>query len=71
MNAKRTFLAGALVVLTAVGAANAAPPAPGTCPADVGQALAEACPCDGTPGWKNHGKYVSCVVRLRNQLRKD
>jgi hypothetical protein len=44
------------------------------CPADVGAALAAACPCaadaDGVP-WKNHGKYVSCVVRYRNELRKN
>lgn len=58
-----------VVMLAMVGSA-AAQPAPGSCPADVGQALAEACPCDGPQPWKNHGKYVSCVVRLRNELRK-
>jgi len=46
----------------------------GDCPADVAAALATACPCDadvqGAP-WKNHGKYVSCVVRYRNDLRRQ
>lgn len=55
-------------------------PAPVSCPvppATVASMVAEACPCAGrmledgsTEAWKNHGKYVSCVVRLRNQLRK-
>jgi hypothetical protein len=46
-------------------------PEPAPCPPDVAAALAEACPCDGgTAPWKNHGRYVSCVVRFRNQLRK-
>src|SRR5882672_3425417 len=40
---------------------------PGSCPTDVGAALAARCPCDGQ---KNHGQYVSCVVRFRNALRK-
>ena len=46
----------------------------GTCPADVAAALAAACPCDANANaqaWKNHGQYVSCVVRFRNVLRKD
>ena len=70
MNPMKTVLAAVAVLFAAVAVSHAAPPAPGTCPADVGAALAEACPCDA-PSWKNHGKYVSCVVRLRNQLRKD
>lgn len=49
------------------------PPAP--CPPDVGAALAAACPCDAASGlaqpWKNHGTYVSCVVKLRNDLRRQ
>ncbi len=71
MNAKMTIGAAVIALLSLAGVARAVPPAPGTCPADVGEALAAACPCDGSPAWKNHGKYVSCVVRLRNQLRKD
>jgi hypothetical protein len=27
-------------------------------------------PDDSIEPWKNHGKYVSCVVHLRNDLRK-
>jgi len=41
-------------------------------------AIAAACPCEGTTDdagnlvpWKNHGKYVSCVLRFRNDLRKQ
>ena len=52
-------------------------PAPITCPTDVAVALAETCPCDGkmlptgeVQPWKNHGQYVSCMVRFRNALRK-
>lgn len=44
------------------------------CPADVAGAVAAACPCDADGNgqqWKNHGKYVSCVVRFRNELRKQ
>lgn len=59
-----------------VGASSAAakpPPKVTECPADVGASLVATCPCDG-PGqglaWKNHGGYVSCVVRYRNALRK-
>jgi len=58
-------------------AAIAKRPAPVTCPADVGAAIAEVCPCEGklmpdlsVRPWKNHGQYVSCVVRYRNALRK-
>ena len=53
-------------------------PEPMTCPTDVPAALAAACPCDGkvlpnnaVVPWKNHGEYVSCVVRYRNALRKS
>jgi hypothetical protein len=44
------------------------------CPEDVGEALGAACPCGADAegqAWKNHGKYVSCVVRFRNELRKE
>ncbi len=44
------------------------------CPTDVGAFIAAACPCDADSGghaWKNHGQYVSCVVRHRNELRKQ
>lgn len=63
-----------IALLMGAGSAVAKPPVDVTeCPADVGAALAATCPCDG-PGqgqaWKNHGGYVSCVVRYRNALRK-
>ena len=53
---------------------NAPAPASADCPTDVGEAIAAACPCDGPSAehaWKNHGKYVSCVVRFRNDLRRQ
>src|SRR5262245_568200 len=44
------------------------------CPTDVEAAIGAACPCaddgHGQP-WPNHGQYVSCVVRFRNDLRRD
>ena len=62
-------------VLAAAVMASATPALaqPTECPADVAAALAEACPCDTNgqgQSWKNHGKYVSCVVHYRNDLRK-
>ena len=52
-------------------------PAPITCPTDVVLAMDEQCPCAGkmlpdgsVAAWRNHGQYVSCVVHLRNALRK-
>src|SRR5206468_12416121 len=52
-------------------------PGPITCPTDIPSALAEQCPCAGkmlpdasVAPWRNHGQYVSCVVHLRNALRK-
>ncbi len=51
-------------------------PAPVACPLDVAQAVAAACPCNGTPEdpgllpWRNHGEYVRCVAHYRNALRK-
>jgi len=59
----------ALAVLAVATSALAAPPAPITCPADAGAWVAEQCPCDGPA--PTHGKYVSCVVRARNLLRKS
>jgi hypothetical protein len=66
---------GSLTVLLLVGSgvafAKGKPPVITECPPDVGAALATACPCDGgAQPWKNHGGYVSCVVRYRNALRK-
>jgi hypothetical protein len=63
----------AIALVLNAGSAVARPPQPIPCPPDVGAALAEECPCDGKNGqaWKNHGKYVSCVVRYRNLLRKS
>ncbi len=37
------------------------------CPEDAGKVIADACPCDQ----RNHGQYVSCVVRHRNDLRRQ
>ena len=52
--------------------------APGTgsaaCPDDVAAAIGAACPCSADKNgqsWANHGRYVSCVVRFRNDLRRD
>jgi hypothetical protein len=61
-------------------AGHGKPPAV-TCPTDTSAAGIEAaidatCPCAGKSGdsgpvaWRNHGQYVSCVVRYRNALRK-
>ena len=72
----RTFLTVvSLMLLASASNVLAKPPQAGggTCPDDVGVALAAACPCDAdanAQGWKNHGKYVSCVVHYRNGLRK-
>jgi hypothetical protein len=70
------------LILTATPAV-AKPGRPGrgdgaTCPTDVAASLAGSCPCEGrtapdgtvTP-WRNHGQYVSCVARARNQLRRQ
>jgi hypothetical protein len=52
-------------------------PARAACPVDVGAELAAACPCSGPAGlpsgrtWKNHGQHQSCVVRFRNDLRRQ
>lgn len=55
-------------------------PEPVPCPeGDVLTAIAEQCPCEGTTDettaeivpWRNHGKYVRCVVKSTNMLRKS
>ena len=59
--------------LSALALMFMATPARADCPADVGAALAAACPCSGpaTGGtWKNHGQHQKCVVHFRNNLRK-
>ena len=69
MRSKIVWLLSA-VVLASTGQVWAQ--AGGECPEDAGVAIAEACPCDGHgQPWKNHGQYVSCVVRFRNDLRKQ
>ena len=72
----RIVALSALLLLPGVATAKGRP-GPITCPADVPLALAEHCPCAGkmlpdasVAPWRNHGQYVSCVVRLRNALRK-
>ena len=53
-------------------------PEPMPCPEDVDVAVATACPCNGKvtsdnsiEPWRNHGQYVRCVVKYRNQLSKS
>ena len=40
----------------------------------TGCSIGQLCPCEGPQGssepWKNHGKYVSCVSKAANQLKK-
>ena len=75
-NATRlVVLFGALALPT--GAFAKGKPQPITCPPDVATAIETTCPCEGrmlpnggVQPWKNHGQYVSCVVHLRNALRK-
>jgi hypothetical protein len=73
-----TSILALLLVLVMVDIAWAkGRPQPMSCPPDVALALEEACPCAGkmlgngsVEPWRSHGQYVSCVVRLRNALRK-
>ena len=72
------FLIAVVAFLAVPVGAYAKKPTPMPCPDDVAAALAAACPCDGqkqsdgsTLPYRNHGKYVSCVVHFRNQLRKS
>src|SRR5712692_3131247 len=67
------FMMALLASATSTAFAKA-PGAGGTCPPDLGAALAAACPCDANSQaqpWKNHGKYASCVVHFRNGLRQQ
>jgi hypothetical protein len=67
----RTIFSALILGVLALSATALAQPA---CPEDVEETIAAACPCaaDGQgKGWLNHGKYVSCVVRLRNDLRRQ
>ena len=71
-----TRILSLLSVAGVTAALLAASPARADCPPDVGAAVAAACPCEGIAGpngpepWRNHGQYVSCVVRFRNDLRR-
>lgn len=74
---KLTSLLVAASCLALSPSAWAKRPEPITCPEDVVSSVAETCPCDGkvlpdlsVQPWRNHGQYVSCVVRYRNALRK-
>lgn len=63
------FALGAILLTAGSAAAQG-----NECPEDVGAALGAACSCDADgngKAWKNHGQYVSCVVRFRNDLRKQ
>jgi len=63
--------AGLAMLLAIAGGASAQ--GANDCPADAGAALAGACPCGGEAAdkpWRNHGQYVSCIVRFRNDLRQ-
>ena len=71
MRTTTQFLVLAGILMAPPGAIAKRPPAPTSCPTDLAAAVAQACPCEGgAQAWKNHGKYVSCVVRFRNSLRK-
>lgn len=70
---RNLLLSALLGALLVAAPERAAAQAGDECPDDVGAAIAAACPCDADQGgraWKNHGKYVSCVVRFRNDLRR-
>jgi hypothetical protein len=62
-------------LIAAAAFISAAPAAHAQCPDDPEAFIAAACPCEsngnGNGGWKNHGGYTSCVVRLRNDLRRQ
>jgi len=69
---RKLMLMLAFGLLVVPGRAEAQPA--DECPAGVAAAVAAACPCDADGSghaWRNHGKYVSCVVRFRNALRKQ
>jgi hypothetical protein len=56
-----------IAALMVLGSASGAVAQSDTCPTDVEATIAAACPCDASA---NHGKFVSCVVRQRNDLRR-
>ena len=67
---------GCLAIASSAAAKGRPTPVP--CPTDVLAAVAEMCPCAGevlpdasVQAWRNHGQYVSCVVRFRNLLRRS
>ena len=64
---RKAVLLALLALPVGVRAMGKGHPDPGSCPTDVGAEVATRCPCDGQ---KNHGQYVSCVVHMRNALRK-
>lgn len=75
MRTTGSFLLLAVACLVSVGTADARhsrEPVP--CPADVAAAVEAVCPCDGQAEtgepWKSHGRYVRCVARFRNALRR-
>lgn len=69
-----------IIGFATVGTAGRASAAPACDPAAVASAAADvqaACPCAGrtspsgeVTAWKNHGQYVSCVTRARNEAAK-
>jgi hypothetical protein len=78
MRRAASFFVAVGCLAIASSAAAKGKPAPVSCPPDVVAAVAEMCPCGGTvlpnasvQPWRNHGKYVSCVVHFRNALRKS
>lgn len=38
---------------------------------DTGCSIADLCPCENQPPWKNHGKYVSCTARTAKSFVKQ
>lgn len=73
-----TVLALALAGVLAASPAKAAPQCDPALVAQAATEIADACPCAGKTnpagevvGWKNHGGYVSCVVRTRNAFAKQ
>jgi hypothetical protein len=68
---------GVVGLLALPSVAQSARPAPcpdillpgGECPADVGAALEQCCPCDNAR-FRNHGQFVKCRVHAVNALRR-
>ncbi len=38
---------------------------------DTGCSIADLCPCENQPPWKNHGEYVSCTTRTAESFVKQ